>query len=176
MKQHTLPSWELKLKGGTRLTIRPITLSDQTMEKAFFEQLSQESRHYRFLGGVSELSSQTLAKLCDMDYCHDMAFLAVINSGKEEQIIGVVRYAEDPKSPHVAELAVTVADDWQHQGIATELLTRLIQYAQSKGIKKIYSVDSYANRKMQQLASDFGFKSHPDPDDSTQVIYEIDIS
>lgn len=168
--------WEMKLNDGTEVEIRPITYQDTKLEVEFFNQLSQESRHYRFLGGVSELSSEALADLCNIDYFHDMAFVAVTLGSLNKKILGMVRYAEDPKMVKTAEIAVTVADEFQNQGIGTELLKRLIGFAKLAGMKKLYSIDSYSNKKMKDLAKEFNFSSRTDPDNATQVIYELDIS
>jgi len=154
------------------VTIRPLYPADSVMEGEFIRNLSAETKHYRFLGGVKELSSVELKRLCDVDGRHSMAFVAtVIKDGHETQI-GVSRYAECP-SDGAGELAITVADAWQHKGLGQLLLKQLITYAKTHGMKRLYSVELADNTAMRELASEFGMSVKRDPDDASQVIYSL---
>jgi acetyltransferase len=175
MSINSMPLWELTLEGKTQVVIRPITINDIQLEKEFFDNLSQNSKHDRFLGGITKLSSKALKDFCSIDYLHNMAFVAVIKGTFNENIIGIVRYVEDSNNSKNAEIAITVDDDWQNKGIGTELLKRLMEFAKNAGINKLYSIDSYANRKMKVFAKELGFSKKNDPDDASLVIYEIDI-
>ena len=64
------------LTADQSVTIRPIRPSDDAMEGEFIRNLSMETKHYRFLGGVKELSPAELKRLCDVDGRHSMAFVA----------------------------------------------------------------------------------------------------
>ena len=75
------------------ITIRPIRLADAAMEAEFVRKLSPETKHYRFLGGLKELSPALLKSLCDIDYRHSMAFVATVTQDGKEIEIGVSRYA-----------------------------------------------------------------------------------
>lgn len=175
MKNNSMPRWELTLDDKTPIIIRPIGINDIMLEKEFFNNLSLNSKRDRFLGGIAQLSSKALKDFCNIDYRHNMAFVAVINEPLKEKIVGIVRYAEDKDNSKNAEISVVVDDNWQNKGIATELLKRLIDFAKSKGFHKLYSIDSYANRKMKLLAKELGFTKKTDPDDASLIIYEIDI-
>jgi L-amino acid N-acyltransferase YncA len=72
-----------------------------------------------------------------------------------------------------AEISVAVADDWQHQGLGTLLLRRLVEHARAHGVRRLYSMDAAANERMRRLARDVGFREQPDPDDIRQVIYSL---
>ena len=70
--------------AGEVVTIRPIRITDADMEAAFVRNLSPQSRHYRFLGGVNELSASEVSRLCDVDGKHSMAFVATVrHDGRE---------------------------------------------------------------------------------------------
>jgi hypothetical protein len=64
--------------------------------------------------GVNELSPAELKRLCDVDCRHSMAFVATVNKNGQETQIGASRYAEYPDDG-AGELAITVADAWQHK-------------------------------------------------------------
>jgi len=158
--------------AGHRVTIRPLQSSDTQMEAEFVRNLSDETKHFRFLGAVKELSTTDLKRLCNIDGQHTMAFVATVREGGRELEVGVSRYAEG-SSPDVREMAVTVTDSWQHKGLGRLLARQLIDYARAHGVTQLYSVDFAENTAMQHLAHDLGMTVCRSPDDSTQVIYSL---
>jgi len=163
------------LRDGRRVTIRPIRRDDLARNAAFLHALSPPSKHFLFLGGISQLSDAALRRLCDPDYAHDMAYVAVAADAAapgSELEIGVCRYA-GADSADGAEISVAVADEWQHQGLGKLLLRRLIEYARSHGVRRLYSMDAATNEAMRRLAREVGFSEQPDPDDIHQVIYSL---
>ena len=107
--------------AGETVTVRPIRKSDVDMERDFIRGLSPDSKHFRFLGGVSELTPDELKRLCNVDGNHTMAFVATVRRADRELEIGVSRYAQDSEAD-VREIAITVADEWQHKGLGLELM------------------------------------------------------
>ena len=158
--------------AGESVTIRPIHPADSVMEDKFVRNLSAETKHYRFMGGVTELAPEELKRLCNVDGRHSMAFVATVNQSGRETEIGVSRYAEYP-GDGAGELAITIADAWQHKGLDRLLLKQLITYAKTHGIKQLYSVELADNTAMRELASEFGMRVRHDPDDTNQVIYSL---
>jgi RimJ/RimL family protein N-acetyltransferase len=158
--------------AGESVTIRPIHPADSSMEDEFIRNLSVETKHYRFLGGVKELPPAELKRLCNVDGRHSMAFVATVNKDGHETEIGVSRYAEYP-SAGAGELAVTIADAWQQKGLGQLLLKQLITYAKTHGIKQLYSVELTDNIAMRELAHEFAMSVKRDPDDANQVIYSL---
>jgi len=159
--------------AGESVTIRPIHPADSAMENEFVRNLSIETKHYRFLGGVKELLPAELKRLCDVDGRHSMAFIATVQREGHETEIGVSRYAELSSDDGVGEMAVTIADAWQHKGLGQLLMQRLIAYAKTHGVKKLYSVELADNIAMRQLAVELGMSVRVDPDDTNQVIYSL---
>jgi hypothetical protein len=160
--------------AGEVVTIRPIRMADAAMEADFIRRLSPQTKHYRFLGGVKELSPIEVSHLCDVDGRHSMAFVATIRHGGLETEIGVSRYAPNSRSD-VREIAITVADGWQHTGLGTKLMRQLIQSAQCNGVKQLYSVELSDNAAMRALASELGMSAHGDPTDPHQTIYSLQL-
>jgi acetyltransferase len=169
--------------GDSNVTIRPMTAADAEIEAEFVRELSPQSKHNRFLEGVNELSEVMLKKLCDIDGKHVMAFLATIShnnnsdnnseNNKEKQI-GVSRYAVGDKE-NEGEIAITVADEWQHQGIGKLLMAPLIEYAKNNGITQLYSLDLTSNQAMRHLAKDFGMTAKRESDDAQLTVYTLQI-
>jgi GNAT superfamily N-acetyltransferase len=163
------------LRDSRHVLIRPIRPSDVARNAEFIEGLSPPSKHYLVLGGA-QLSAAALRRLCDPDYAHDMAYIALgldRKTGETREQVGVCRYAAaDPVKG--AEISVAVADTWQHQGLGKRLLGHLIDYARTHGVPRLYSMDAIDNDPMRKLAHDVGFSEYPDRDDS-QVIYWLDL-
>lgn len=164
-----------KLLNGQVVKIRPMDRGDIELEREFIENLSQESRHFRFLGGVGKPSQIMLEQLTDIDHDQREAFVALIQEERREKEIGSSRYALDPNGK-VAECAVVIADDWQRQGLGTLLLNRLIESARARGVERLYSIDSAENFKLREVARNMGWECVPDPEDHTQVIYRLDLA
>jgi GNAT superfamily N-acetyltransferase len=172
----TRDRWIETLRDGRRALIRPIGPNDVARNAQFIAKLSPPSKHYLFLGGVAQLSETALRRLCDPDYAHDAAFVALALGahGEAREQVGVCRYAgADPIKG--AEISVAVADGWQHQGLGKILLRHLINYARAHGVARLYSMDARDNERMRKLARDVGFSEHPDRDDIRQVIYSLDL-
>ena len=160
------------LPDKTHVRIRPVCEQDAAAEGAFIEALSPRSRRNRFLGQMQHPSDELIAQLTHLDNVHDVAFAAVVDEGGKEKFVGVSRYSTDT-SAKACECAVTVLDDWQNKGLGTLLMKHLIEVAQSRGIKRMWSLDSAANVEMGHLARDLAFERSQDPDDATQVIHSL---
>ena len=123
--------------AGETVTIRPIRINDFEMEQDFIRRLSPVGKHFRFFGGVSELPARELRRLCDVDGKNSMAFVATVLRNGQEVEIGVSRYSPGVDS-NTREMAVTVADEWQHQGLGTTLVKHLIETAKLNGVTQLY--------------------------------------
>lgn len=169
--------WTETLKDGRRVLIRPIRHDDVERNATFLDELSPPSKHFLFLCGISRLSDEALQRLCDPDYAHDMAYVALAldgRGGEPQHQVAVSRYS-GTDSAQGAEVSVAVADDWQHHGLGKRMLAHLIDYARSHGVTRLYSMDSLGNQRMRKLAADVRFTERPDPDDPSQVIYSLDL-
>jgi len=71
--------------------------------------------------------------------------------------------------------AITVLDEWQDKGLGAMLMMHLIEVAKSRGIQRMWSVDSAANVAMSELAHDLGFHREQDPEDASQVIHRFQL-
>ncbi len=158
---------EWMLPDGSAVTIRPIRPEDAEMEKAFFNKLSDESRYFRFMDTIRELSKPQLVRFTQIDYDRDMAFVAVQmdEEGKPEQI-GVSRYVANPDGETV-EFALTVADSWQKRGLGRKLMQVLIDCARSKGFSAVVGEVLSDNTKMLNLMTSLGFKILTNPEDTS---------
>jgi GNAT superfamily N-acetyltransferase len=160
--------------AGERVTIRPIHSTDVAMESDFIRGLSMQTKHYRFFGGVKELPAAEIERLCTIDGRYSSAFVATVQREGREVEIGVCRYAPDSKAD-VREIAITIADEWQHQGLGKLLMERLISSAKEYGVRQLYSQDLADDPSMRELAHEIGMSVRRDPGDAHQVIYSLSL-
>jgi acetyltransferase len=150
---------------GTRLTIRPIRPEDATIEQEFVRRLSPESRYFRFMQAVSELTPQMLVRFTQIDYDREMALIAVRdNDDGIELQVAVARYTVDPDR-RGCEFALTVADEWQGQGIGYHLMSELMEVARGRGLARIHGEVLANNHTMMGLMRRLGFEARTSPDD-----------
>jgi nucleotide-binding universal stress UspA family protein/RimJ/RimL family protein N-acetyltransferase len=124
----------ITLRNGARVTLRPIAPEDRPLLAAIFERLSEESRYRRFFTTKAELSAAELDYFVDVDHSDHEAIIAIDPSGGEA--LGVARYVRSTGDAEVAEVAVTVADDWQGRGLGRALLDRLTYRARREGVRR----------------------------------------
>ena len=156
------------------VSIRPIKHDDVYLESNFIKDLTAQTKHNRFFGGIKQLSEKEVQRLCDVDYHNSMAFVATIESSGIEKEVGVARYSKnDATQSH--ELAVTVADDFHNTKLGEILVQTLVDYGRNHGVKTIYSIDLHSNSDMRKLAKELGMSVRLDPDDSHQLIYSLSV-
>src|SRR5437764_12487743 len=132
------------LPYGTRILNRRLTPDDAPLLAEAFTRLSQESRRLRFLTAKENLSEAELRYLTEVDG-HRHEALGAIDPGSG-QGIAVGRFVRDERDPSRAEVAITVADDWQRRGLGKLLLTQLADRARHEGIGRFTALVSADNR------------------------------
>ncbi|MBA3996504.1 MAG: GNAT family N-acetyltransferase [Candidatus Accumulibacter sp.] len=160
---HLIQDWQLP--DGRTVTVRPIRPEDAEMEQDFVKRMSDESKYYRFMDTLRELTQAMLVRFTQIDYDREMALVATVpgDDGKELQI-GVARYVTNPDGESV-EFALAIADDWQKHGIGRKLMTALIECARTKGYRAVVGDVLALNSKMFRLMGSLGFTIHPHPED-----------
>ncbi len=159
------------LSDGTPLTIRPIRPEDAKSEQDFVKALSDESRMFRFMGVVNELSPEMLVQFTQIDYRREMALVAMAEIDGREVQCGVARYVINPDN-RSAEFAIVVGDQVKKQGIGTRLMKALFRAARDHELTVIEGTVLRNNSAMLKLMSDLGFSVRGDPDDHDIVIVE----
>ncbi len=154
----------LVLSDGTEITIRPIRPEDAEMEQQFVRDLSDESKYYRFISTVRELSQQMLVRFTQIDYDRELALVAVTRQEDRDVQIGVTRYVTNA-SGDSCEFAVAIADSWQHRGIGGRLMVSLMDAAREKGLRRIEGDVLTANTRMLRFVQALGFEALPNEED-----------
>jgi acetyltransferase len=157
----------LALPGGARLVARPIRPEDEPALRAMVRALAPEDRHFRFFVGLKDLDHHLAARLTQIDYDREMAFVAAPESAPAE-FWGVVRLHGEPDGRR-AEYAVTVRTDKKGLGLGTALMKLAIAEARRRGVAELWGDVLAGNARMLALAAELGFTAAPVPGDATLV-------
>jgi acetyltransferase len=150
---------------GQRLIIRPIRPEDAEQHGAFFARLSPQDIRYRFFTAMRELSPEQMARLTQIDYDREMAFVAVREAGGET--VGVARLVcEDEQS---GEFAVIVQADMKGRGVASHLMRRLIDWARARGLREMEGQVLADNAPMLAFVRRLGFSVRRMPEEREVV-------
>ena len=152
-----------------KLFFRPIKPTDERALQEFFYSLPDQDIYYRFLSAMKVFPHRNTQAMCNIDYEHEMAIIAVTGEIGAERIIAMGRYILDQKS-NVAEVDFAVLSEWQRKGIASFLLSFLCEIAKTKGITGFSAYVLAANRVMLNIFNSVGYAIHSKLDEG---VYEI---
>jgi RimJ/RimL family protein N-acetyltransferase len=125
-----------RLPDGAPVLIRPIRADDKRMLTDGLRRLSDESVHRRFLTPKRSFSRTELRYLTEVDGRDHVALVVEHPSGPARRLIAVARFVRLADDPHAAEVAITVADDWQGRGLGSLLSEQLAAQARQLGIRR----------------------------------------
>jgi acetyltransferase len=108
--------------------VRPIAPTDRDVLAEFYRELSNDSREARFLGAAPGIGDPTARFFCRVDHEHREGMVAEVVGADGSRII-VGHLCLEPIGPGKAEMAIAVADAWQHHGLGRALLGRAIGWA-----------------------------------------------
>ncbi len=167
MAIHPYPSAlerHFQLADGTDLLVRPMRPEDAEMEQDFVRRLSPQSKYFRFMQSIRQLSPEMLVRFTQPDYDREMALIAVVKEDETKREVGVARYAINPDGQS-CEFALVVSDEWQHRGIGSRLMEQLMEAARERGLKLMVGDVLNENPPMLALCRDLGFDSANSPED-----------
>ncbi len=157
---------------GRELTIRPIRPEDEPQHRAFLERLSPEDIRMRVFYSRRTLPRSELARLVQIDYEREMAFVATIEGvGGLEETLGAARAACDPDNER-AEFGVVVRSDLKGRGLGRALMEALIAHLRQRGTRWLVGEVLAENRGMRALCQRLGFSERLDGD---VVLVKLDL-
>ncbi|MFD4974793.1 GNAT family N-acetyltransferase [Streptomyces sp. NPDC058424] len=161
--RHEYPAhWEadVVLRDGGTARIRPITADDAGRLVNFYEQVSDESKYYRFFAPYPRLSAKDVHRFTHHDFVDRVGLAATVGG----EFIATVRYDRIgadgmPSSApsDEAEVAFLVQDAHQGRGVASALLEHIAAVARERGIRRFTAEVLPANTKMIKVFTDAGY-------------------
>ncbi|MDH6121375.1 GNAT family N-acetyltransferase [Kitasatospora sp. GAS204B] len=148
---------EALLADGTTATIRPLRPGDHAAVLDLHgERMSEGSRRLRFFGASRRAPQLAADRLCGG---HQPELLA-LGAWVDGELVGEADCEPVEGHPETAELALAVADAWQHRGAGTLLIEHLVHAARERGIAT-FEADTLAdNRAVHRLFTDLGLPVH----------------
>jgi acetyltransferase len=141
-----------EIPGLGRFLLRPVRPQDAAAFNRFFAQLKPDDVRMRFFSPLKSLPANLLARLTQIDYDRDMAFVLLDDAA---EIVGTAHLSADPDK-QTAEYAVLVRSDLKGHGIGSALMRRLVAYAKRAGIGELYGDVLEENTLMLSLCRDLG--------------------
>lgn len=161
--RHEYPAhWEadVVLRDGGTARIRPITVDDAERLVSFYEQVSDESKYYRFFAPYPRLSAKDVHRFTHHDFVDRVGLAATVGG----EFIATVRYdrinadgmpASAPADE--AEVAFLVQDAHQGRGVASAMLEHIAAVARERDIRRFAAEVLPANNKMIKVFTDAGY-------------------
>jgi acetyltransferase len=167
MAIHPYPSHlieRVQLPNGQDLIIRPIRPEDAEMEQEFVRGLSEQTKYFRFMQAIKELTPEMLVRFTQIDYDREMALIGVVEEEGRDVEVGVARYMSRPGGD-ACEFAIVVSDTWRDRGIGARLMRALMQNARQRGLRLMEGEVLTANTRMLALMEALGFRIERDKQD-----------
>lgn len=159
-----MQSWSSRT--GDQIIIRPIRPEDEPLMVKFHKNLSEESVYLRYAHTIKlkqRISHERLTRICFIDYDRAMILAADYKNPQtsEHEILAVARLSK-LHGTNEAEFALIVDDQYQHQGLGTELMRRLLEVGKEEKMDAIIGYILTSNQTMQSICRKLGFQIHPD--------------
>jgi len=145
------------LRDGSSVTVRAATANDAATVENLVTRVSEESRYFRFMAGVSYVSKSAIHDMCVNEPRDRASLLAILGSEGAEKVVGVGNYA-GLGVRNTAEVSFLVDDEMHGKGVGTLLLERLAGIAAANGFVGFEAEMLYENEKMMTVFKDAGFE------------------
>lgn len=167
---------EIRDETGVVRRLRPVRPEDAALIAGLIGACDAEDLRFRFLGGLSSKSERLGARLAQIDYRREMAFLAVDLAADEEgHAAALARMTADPDNER-AEFSILVRSDLKGRGLGKVMLRRLIDYARMRGVKMLWGDVDSGNARMLALADELGFRRGRREDRLSPILVELKLS
>ena len=156
----------ITLKDGSSAVLRPIKPEDEAAHREFDLALTKEDRYKRFFGELPDFSHEQLAKMTQIDYDREMAFIVSQETPKGPKTLGVSRVLMEPDNLE-AEFAIVIRSDLKGLGLGRILLQSAIDHCKKHDVACIAGITLPENTGMIALAKKLGFTIKRDFEEGT---------
>ncbi|MGA7929437.1 MAG: GNAT family N-acetyltransferase [Candidatus Sulfotelmatobacter sp.] len=153
---------EFTMKDGTDVSLRPIRPADEPLMAQFHQKLSGRSVYMRYFCSPSlesRVAHERLVRVCHVDGEREVVLVVDYTNKRtgQQQILGVGRLIK-LGAQNETEVAILVSDQYQKQGLGTELLRRLIEIARGQKLHRVSGKLLRDNLAMQTIVKNLGFR------------------
>lgn len=127
-------------KTGQLIHVRPLEADDAPLLVDVFNHMTSESRYRRFHQTVDHVSDgrkqQEAENIAQADPERNWGLIAFANTASEQNVpIGAVRIVQTER--RVAEVAISIRDDFQNMGIGSQLMSMIANEAERMGFERL---------------------------------------
>lgn len=162
---------DITLKEGRTFQVRPVRADDEANVIRLLERSDPENIRLRFFGYIRQFSHEMAARLTQLDYDREIAFVAMPRGASS--IVGLAHLMADPDGQR-AEFSLLVHQDYARVGLGRHLLRELVRHGRRRGVAVVFGEILAENRPMLSLARALGFRIRHQPDDPGSLRAEID--
>jgi acetyltransferase len=161
-----------RFEDGSEVLIRPLRPEDERLMAGFHAHISERSvyqRYFQFLSLDQRTSHERLVRVCFSDYDREIVLAAerrvpaTLGSENETEILAIGRLSK-AHLQNEAELAVLIVDEYQGQGLGTELARRLIEIARIEKLDRVTVEVLGSNHPMLEVCTGLGFRMQHEED------------
>ena len=149
-------TYSFQTRTGMTVWVRPLVAADAAHLVELFDHLGADSRYQRFQLAATEPKEELIwreaRRIADVDLEKGVGWLAfAADPENEDELIpiGGMRYMT--VEPGLAEASLTVRDDMQRQGIGSQLMLFMLDYARRHGVERMAAVVQRNNLGMWRL-------------------------
>ena len=160
---------------GRTVTIRAIRPEDEALHRAFIALVAPADLRLRFFSSRRELPRTEVARLVQIDYAREMAFIALDTAAdRTQETLGVVRAVSDPDDVE-AEFAILVRTDVHGRRLGSVLMSKMIGYLRSRGTRRMCGYVLRDNAPMHALMLALGFTPESQTREPGTVHYALEL-
>lgn len=154
-------------RSGLLVDVRLASEADETALEAFFDQVNDDDRRFRFFSANNHIGHDQLIPLVKTDHFHSESFLGFDHATGELIASGLLACDD---AMQTAEVAVSVRADYRGKGVGWAMLDLLATEAQKRGVSKVMAIENRENHAAIELEREKGFKPEAVQDDPGIVI------
>jgi acetyltransferase len=148
-----------RTRSGEALTVRPIRPEDAEAHAEAFRRIPPEDVRYRFFSPLKELSPALTARLTQIDYDREIAFVATRpEPDGRDRTVGVARLIRAPGQEDEAEFAIIVWPEMKGSGLARHLVELLLEWGHAHGVRQVVGQVLSDNAPMLGFVRALGFE------------------
>lgn len=154
--------FELRLRDGTPVILRPLIEEDRELVAEAYRRLSPDARYQRFWSPTGEmLGDAMLDRLVHQDRSAHMTW-TVLDPAREFPGVGGASWWRNAKDPGEAEISAMVLDADHGRGIGTLLFAVMWLSAFRAGVERLVGYTLTENRRAANWMRDCGGNGHWD--------------
>jgi len=167
-----MEAFDIALRDGRTVHVRAIDPEDEAEFLQAFERMSDDARYMRFMRVVREPNLSRLRAVLASFPDDGIGVVATTPAADGIDIVGsaIAVFGADRTG---CEFAITVDARFGGRGLATTLMTALIDEARRRGLKDMEGFVLAQNQSMLRLARRLGFSIAPEPGDASVRICRL---